>query len=52
MLLGSKTTGWLEQSAKAICEQLSRCQLVILEGQGHYATERAPELFVSKLSDR
>jgi pimeloyl-ACP methyl ester carboxylesterase len=52
MLLGSKTTGWLQQSAKAICEQLPRCQLVILEGQGHYATDRAPELFVSKLLDR
>jgi pimeloyl-ACP methyl ester carboxylesterase len=49
MLLGSLTTGWLQQSAKAVCEQLPHCELVILEGQGHIANERAPELFVSKL---
>ena len=49
MLLGSLTTGWLQQSAKSLCEQLPRCELVVLEGQGHTANERAPELFVSKL---
>jgi pimeloyl-ACP methyl ester carboxylesterase len=50
MLLGSRTTGWLQQSAVVLCEQLPHCELVVLEGQGHIANELAPELFVSKLS--
>lgn len=50
VLLGSVTTGWLQQSAQTVCKQMPRCELVLLEGQGHIANERAPELFVSKLS--
>ncbi len=49
MLLGSLTTGWMQQSVKSICERMPRCELVLLEGQSHIAHERAPELFVSKI---
>ncbi len=49
MLLGSLTQGEMLAAAKWICNSISGCRTVILEGQAHGAMLSAPDLFVSKL---
>jgi pimeloyl-ACP methyl ester carboxylesterase len=44
VLVGSRTRGYLQESASFVCSRIPSCHTVTLEGQGHVATVTAPQL--------
>jgi pimeloyl-ACP methyl ester carboxylesterase len=51
MLLGSTSPDSTRETTNFICQSISGCQVIMLEGQGHLAPVFAPDLFVTKVRE-